>query len=520
MKRDILVGLDAGTSVIKAVAFTADGQDLGQTSRPNSYVNLPNGGVEQDMRRTWTDTAAVLRELADVVPDLASRILALSVTGQGDGTWLIDAAGEPVHDGWLWLDGRAVQESREINGGDGLATIFDRTGSGVTVCQMRTQLRWIKRHAPQLVDQAATAFHCKDWLYFNLTGERATDPTEGTFTFGDFRTLSYSDDVLGALELEDLKHLLPPMVDGAKTAHGLTAAAAKATGLPEGLPVTLSYVDVMCSALASGLHDMAKAPGLSVVGSTAIHLRFAPNVDAVQLPPHPTGYTMPFPDRSYAQMQINMAGTLTIDWMTDLAREVLASEGIDRNRTDILAAMDDRVRDAKMGSAIFHPYISPAGERGPFVEPDARASFTGLDQSAGFFDMMRAVYEGLAFAARDCYSAMGPVPGEVRVTGGAARSNEIKQIMADVLGCPVRGTHRQETGAAGAAMIAALQLGLYADVDTCTQQWVAPHTGEAVQPDAARSGEYKQLFEIYQQTRQAMAPLWSPLVAARREKVS
>ena len=123
---------------------------------------------------------------------LGERALALAVTGQGDGTWLIDANGEPVHDGWLWLDARAAAEAREIEASAGIDTIYRTTATGVNVCQMRTHLRWMKRHAPDLLGRASTAMHCKDWLYFRLTGVRATDPTEGLFSFGDFRTRTYS----------------------------------------------------------------------------------------------------------------------------------------------------------------------------------------------------------------------------------------------------------------------------------------------------------------------------------------
>ena len=111
MRQDMIIGVDAGTSVIKAVAFDLDGNELAATGRTNVYVDLPGGGAEQDMARTWDDTAAVLRDLALHVPDLARRTAALAITGQGDGTWLIDREGEPVAPAWLWLTSRAAPSS-------------------------------------------------------------------------------------------------------------------------------------------------------------------------------------------------------------------------------------------------------------------------------------------------------------------------------------------------------------------------------------------------------------------------
>jgi len=113
MRPDIIIGIDAGTSVIKSVGFTVSGEQLAVAALPNVYETLANRGVEQDMRRTWTDTAMTLRMLAEKVPELAERVAAIAVTGQGDGTWLIDEAGEPLAPAWLWLDARAASIAEE-----------------------------------------------------------------------------------------------------------------------------------------------------------------------------------------------------------------------------------------------------------------------------------------------------------------------------------------------------------------------------------------------------------------------
>jgi erythritol kinase len=509
----VLIGLDSGTSVVKAVAFDAGGRQLAAASRPNAYATLPGGGVEQDMRRTWDDAAAVLRELLEANPALGPRVAALGVTGQGDGCWLVDAEGAPVHDGWLWLDGRAAAEARRLAALPGIGAVYQACGAGVNVCQMRTHLSWMKAHAPDLLARAATAFHPKDWLYFRLTGGRATDPTEGVFTFGDFRARGYCDGVIEALGLADLRHLLPPIVDGAVTQGRLTPEAAAATGLPQGLPVSLGYVDIMCAAFGGGLHDRAAAPGFTILGSTGVHMRFAPDADAVRLNAERTGYVMAFPGSAYAQMQTNMAATLNIDWMLDLARELLQSHGVTRGRADLLEGLDERILAARPGAALYHPYISPAGERGPFTEPDARASFTGLAQGTGWFDLMRAVFEGLALAARDCYAAMGPIPHEIRLTGGAARSAAARRILAAALNAPVRTVEQPE---AGAAMIAALGAGLAESPDAVAEAWVAPRLGPAEPPDAELAALYATLFPAFVATREALAPAWTALAETRR----
>jgi erythritol kinase len=514
--RDVIIGIDAGTSLIKAVAFTQDGRQLGDVSLPNSYITSAGGRVEQDMVRTWSDTVAALRGLANAVPDLSSRVAAVAVTGQGDGTWLIDDDGRPVTPALLWLDSRAAGLVEAIRAGERNAPLYRRTGSGLNACQQGPQLAWLQAHAPETIGRAATAFHCKDWLYFLLTGERATDPSEATFSCGDFRKRNFDRETARLIGIADLVRLFPEVVDGATVTHPLTAAAAMETGLPEGVPVCLGYVDVICTALGAGLYDPAPGVGCTIIGSTGMHMRLVRSADAVRLNTEATGYTMAFPVAGhYAQMQSNMAATLNIDWLLDLALDVLAAEGVTRSRADLIRRLDEQVLQARPGEVLFHPFISDAGERGPFVAHEACAQFFGLRSRHRYGDLMRAVMEGLAFAARDCYAAMGALPRDVRITGGAARSHALGAILGAALDCNVRVCSRGEAGAAGAAMIAAVAIDIYPDMTSCAEHWVAPHLSAPQQPGAALAKRYAQMFPTYLDARLASRPVWKQLAALR-----
>jgi len=514
--RDVIIGIDAGTSLIKTVAFTREGRQLGSFSLPNVYRTADRDRVEQDMSRTWDDTVAALRGLAASVPDLQARVAAIAVTGQGDGTWLIDDEGRPVAPALLWLDSRAARLVEEIRASPQNAALYRRTGSGLNACQQGPQLAWLQANAPECVSRAATAFHCKDWLYFRLTGMRATDPSEVAFSYGNFRTRRYDPETARLIGIADLARLVPCVVDGASVTHPLGAAGASETGLPAGVPVSLGYVDVVCNALGAGLYDPAPEVGCTIIGSTGMHMRLASTADAVTLNAEATGYTMPFPvPGHYAQMQSNMAATLNIDWLLDLALGVLASEGVTRSRADLIRRLDERVMQARPGEVVFHPFISDAGERGPFVAHDACAQFLGLRSRHGYWDLMRAVMEGLALAARDCYAAMGALPRDVRITGGAARSRALGAILGAALGSNVRVCNREETGAAGAAMIAAVATGWYPDMAACADDWVTPHLGEPKAPDASLAARYERMFPAYVEARLAARPLWKRLAALR-----
>jgi erythritol kinase len=514
--RDVLIGIDAGTSVIKSVAFDAAGRQIAAAALPNRYETLPGGGAEQDLARTWIDTAATLRLLAEKVPDLASRAIAVAVTGQGDGTWLIDKEGEPVAKAWLWLDARSAAIVDEIRARPDDRLRFERTGTGLAACQQGSQLAFIKGNAPEMLAGAVTAFHCKDWLYFRLTGHRATDPSEGTFTFGDFRTRGYSDDVLEVLGIADLRHLLPPIVDGTRQSAGLSEAAANATGLLAGTPVVLAYIDVVCTALGAGLLDRERKPGCSIIGSTGMHMRLAQTPDEVLLNEAATGYTMAMPAPGvFAQIQSNMAATLNIDWVLGLASGILASQGITRTNSEMIALVDRWIASSEPASLLYQPYVSEAGERGPFVDANARAGFVGISSRHGYGDMVRSVFEGLAFAARDCYAAMGPLPKEIRLTGGAARSPALRKILGAVVGADIRVNEREEAGAAGAAMIAAVCLGQYASMDDCVGEWVTPLLDAAEPSDRKLADLYARMVPSYTLAHEALRPVWRSMAAAK-----
>ena len=512
---DILIGIDAGTSMIKCAAFSVSGELLASRSRANRYHTSPDGAAVQSLPDTRDALIGTLSELTAELGADCGKVEAAAVTAQGDGTWLVDEDNEALHEGWLWLDSRAAGIAAELERSAGFASVFATTGTSINAGQMRSQMLWMERHQPELLDAAASAYHCKDYLYACLTGCRATDPGEALLSFGDFRSGEYAPEVLQTLGLAGRARLLPAIVDGYREAHPLLDSVARVTGLPAGLAITLGYVDVICSALGGGLYDAGVASAMTLTGTTGIHMRYTESAGEVVLPVQPSGYTIAFPGGGFVQLQTNMAATLNIDWILDIAREVLAARGIDTDTEDLFDDLDEHILEARPAAALYHPYISPAGERGPFIDSQARASFAGLDRSVGYYELVRAVYEGLSLAARDCYASMGRIPDEIRLGGGAAQSRALRRIMASVLNRPVRVADRPEAGAAGAAMIAAVKHGYFADLASCTAQWVVPSIGDAVQPDPALASLYDSQFDAYVAARKASRPVWQRLAKPR-----
>lgn len=512
---ELFIGIDAGTSVVKAVAFDRTGRQVGIASLPNRYRNGEGGAVVQVPGHAWDDCAAVLRTLGELVEGLAGRTAAIGVTGQGDGTWLVGADDEPVGTAWLWLDARAAPTVRRLLDAPSERARFEATGTGLSTCQQGAQLAHMLATVPDALARAEVALHCKDWLYLKLTGVRATDPSEASFTFGDFRTRAYDDAVIDALGLSGQRRLLPEIVDGSVLAHPLSGDAAVATGLRAGTPVSLGFVDMVCTALGAGVHTGAAATACSVIGSTGVHLRSVDARDVRLSAPADgpgTGYVLllPVPGR-VTQVQSNMAATLNIDWLLGLAGALVEELGGSVPHGELVDRMDGWLAATEPGTLLYHPYISSAGERGPFMNADARASFLGLCQEHGFPHLVRAVVEGLGLAARDCYAAMGPLPAELRLTGGATRSAALRGVLAASVGVPVRVSSRQETGAVGAAMMASVAVGRHASMHDCIADWVTPLLGEPEAPDPELARALERRYPVYADARRALAPVWAAL---------
>lgn len=508
----IIIGIDAGTSVMKAVAFTLDGEQIGVASQPNRYTTAADGVATQDMDRTWADCVATIKSLGEKLPDLARRTAAIAVTGQGDGTWLVGQGNRPVSEAWLWLDARAAEKTRSLRASAGDRVRFEATGTGLSTCQQGAQIAHMADAVPELLAASETAMHCKDWLFLNLTGVRATDPSEASLTFGNFRTRQYDETVLDVLGMRPHRRLLPPIVDGAETTFPLTPAAARETGLLAGTPVSLGFMDIVSTGIGAGVYTRGLPAACTVIGSTGIHMK-AVTSENFLLNDQNTGYAIVLPvSNLVAQIQSNMAATLNIDWVLNLAADIAGQFGAPVSRPDLVSHIEGWLAASRPGQIIYHPYISEAGERGPFVNASARASLIGLTLGHRFADLVRAVVEGIGMASRDCYSAMGAIPQDIRLTGGAVRSPGLRGVLSAAIGAPVRVSGTHEAGAAGCAMMAAVAIGAYPDMDTCLDRWVAPRLGPLEPPDETLAALYANRFGPYQGARDALEPVWDALL--------
>ena len=476
---EVLIGLDVGTASIEAVAFGPDGHELARAVLTLPCHEPGAGVVEQEVSETWRGSALALHRLAQAVPHLQARTVALAITGASDGTWLIDDDGDPVGRAWLPQDRRAEPMVAHWQQ-DGVALrVQEISGRPMHPSLRNAQLAWLDRHSPEALDDASTAFAAKDCVYFFCTGERATDAATAAAAFGDWRTGAYYPRVLELLRLEHVARLLPEIVDGTRHHGALTTAAAAASGLLAGTPVVLAPVDTVATALALGLGGRDVAIGGTVLGASNLHLR-ACDDRAIAASLAGQAAILPFTPAGGWLGVLQQSGTTNVAWLVGLAEQLLLDGGlIGLPRSELGALLERRAAEAAGGRVSYRPFPDGGGAAG--------AGFHGLSAETTFYDLLRGIYEGLGRAARDGYAALGFRPSQVRVNAVVGAGPLAYECLAESLDAPVFTIGCETPAAAGAALIAAVSLGHYRDVIDGQRDWVEPRLREVRQIDRKRA---------------------------------
>jgi Sugar (pentulose and hexulose) kinases len=497
--RDVLLAVDAGTTNIKAVALGTDGTELAAARRGTETLRPAPGRVEQEPSAVWEQTAAALGDVVTAVPD-AADLLGVGLTGQGDGLWAVADDGTPVRNAVLWSDSRAADIVEEWEETGTLGELVATCGSAPYPGMSLPLLAWLAREEPAQFDRVSSVLSCKDWLAYRLTGERTLDHSEATVPYLDAATERYDRSVFDSVGLSEAHGVLPALSAPTEVVGRVTREAAAETGLDAGLPVVSGPFDVPASAIGGG----AASPGAGAVtlGTSLTHQSLLEN---------------PRPATSGIQMALGIdglwtcaigsnAGTQSLDW----AAGTVAG-------ADNLAALADLAAAAPVGSSgvLYHPYLHTAGERGPFVDPTARAQFVGLTPEHGAEHLARAVYEGLSLAVRDCVEHLPEVPSRVALGGGGANSELWCQLVADCLDQPVFVPAGSEPGATGAAVVLGLAIGEYPSLAAAVERTVS--TGRRYDPRADAARQYATLYDLFVDVREEMGPVWARRAEAYRD---
>jgi len=498
-----MLGIDAGLTRTKAALFDLDavGREVAAAGVEGAVSRPFPGAAERSMDQAWTDAAEAVRAALASARASGADVAAVGVTGAMVGVWPIDDRGRPVRPALLVADTRGQEaiDRAAANDPDALDRIVRSGGCVVEPGCTLPALRWLVDHEPEAIARTRRVLSCKDWLRYRLTGEVAADVTEAAVAPGDARARNRSPEMLRIFGLEAHADLLAPVRPSESIAGVVTAAAAAETGLRPGTPVAIGAGDVPCSAIAAGAVD----PGMActVLGTTCHNGLVAG--EPVFEPPN-VGLLFTMPERLWLRVMVNLAGAPNLDWALGALFPDLAAADSGASVFDALERIAS-ARPAGVEGLLYHPYLSEVGLIAPVVSRGARAQFSGVRAAHGRADMLRAVYEGVAYAIRDCYAAIGRPIAEIRLVGGGARSDFWSQTIADVTDTPVLTLEGGEFGAKGAALLASVAVGRRRSVREAARE--ATLVRRRFEPDPARAAIYAEGFARFKAAREAIVAL-------------
>jgi xylulokinase len=520
-----ILAIDLGTSGMKAALVAADGTVTGWAERAVALRVLPGGGAEQDPAVWWRVLAEVVADLGRANPDHLRAVTTVCASTQGEGTIAVDAAGVPLTGCISWLDMRGAANLRRQFGG------FPSYG-GISV---RRIVRWLRltggmpsttgkdpaahmllvRDAmPEIYERTASFLNVLDWINLKLTG-RTVATVDSILTSwvtdnrraGDIR---YAPVLVADCGIDRDK--LPPIVACTDVIGTLTPAAAAHLGLPTSVRVVAGAIDTTAAAVGAGTTG-DRQPHLYLGTSSwiAAHVPRKKTDVFAQIASLPCAV----PDR-YLMTALQATAGANLAWLRDKIVEyddpLVGAGRVSRDEGSIFNAFDQIIPTVPPGAngVLYTPWLY--GERAPVDDPHLRAAFLNISLDTNRSDLLRAVFEGVALNTRWLSRAvdrfLGAPVTSMTITGGGARSGSWCQIFADVLGIDVRRDAQPvAVNARGAGWIGAVGEGMVSFGEIPGLMG----TDRVFEPVAANRAVYDEVFAVYQDLHQRLAPVYRRL---------
>lgn len=484
------MGIDLGTSSVKAALVDRYGRVCGVCSRPYG-ISIPQlGWAEQDPEEWWSAAKSAVSELLRTSHIPGSQVKGVGFSGQMHGLAALDEDGNPVCPAIIWMDQRAELESGEIRRiveENGLAgTLMNRPVPGMLICS----LLWLKRHRPEQYAKIRHVLLPKDYLRFRLRGGLCTDETDAAaslaFSVADRR---WCVELLRELDIDP--SIFPEVVKPWQVCGKVSAQAALDTGLAAGTPLAAGGADSAMQLTGNGVISPGAAACNIGTGAQVLAVAESPVFD-----PALRSQTFCHAADGIWYLQCGaLNGGSALNWLKNQALESQKGFG------EFLAPAE--AVPAGSEGLIFLPYL--AGERNPHLDPGAKGIFFGLAMKHGQAHLIRAVMEGVACNLRECMDILqnlGLPMTRLIASGGGAKGRLWRQIMADMFDMPVYVTKTVEEACTGASLMAAVALGWYADAAQAAEATVKLEPEPAL-PDPSNAAVYaesrrrfRQLYEV------------------------
>ena len=514
MAGELLLGIDIGTYSAKGVLCAPDGEVLA-TAVIEHELSLPRPGwAEHDPERVWWGGVTGLCRQLLGGEHRGDAVGGVAVSAIGPCLLPVDAAGDPLRPGMLYgIDTRATAEIAWLNATFGEPAMLELAGMALTSQSIGPKLLWLRRHEPDVFARAAAFHAASSFIVRRLTGEDVMDVHTASY-FNPLFDLRHTrwDDRFAAPIVE--LNRLPRLLWSTEIAGTVTPAAAAATGLAAGTPVTAGTIDAAAEALSVGVVD----PGDMMVmyGSTMFFIQ----VTAQPVPDRAMwscAYCLP--GRYGVEGGLATTGALTRGFREQLAPDLRAAEAA--GGPNAYGALAELAAASSPGAhgLICLPYF--AGERTPLNDPLARGVYAGLTLSHTRGDLYRASLEGTGFGVRhnlETMTAMQAPPRRLVAVGGGAQNRAWLQIVSDITGLSQDLPARTTGAAYGDAFLAGLATGLVPQVTVLARDWV--RIADRLEPDVALAGRYAELYGIYRRLYTAAQPELHALARLGEDRIA
>ena len=478
----MFLGLDLGTSAVKALLMDANGNVVASRSSPLTVERPHQGWSEQDPESWWLATQKAVAELKQIDPSSLAAVRAIGLSGQMHGLTALDHAMKPLRAAILWNDARAAPQAERMDGTD---PEFRRIGGNAVMPGFTApKAVWMAENEPDLLAATRMILLPKDYLRLCLTGETVSEMSDAAGTLWlDVGARDWSDRLLERCGLT--RDQMPRLVEGSSVSGRLREEVAKAWGI-DGRPVVAGGGGDNAAA-AVGLGVVSPGDSFLSLGTSGVVFtvteRFAP---AAESGAHAFCHALP---DTWHQMGVILAASDCVSWLCEVTGSDVDSLMRDFSETDPAAT-----------DLMFHPYLS--GERTPHNDADARGGFFGLARNHGKGEMTRAVLQGVAFAIADAADVLrnaGAAPERLLATGGGARNHAWLSYISSITGIPVDMPADGDFGAAlGAARLAMIADGAGIE-DVCHK----PAIEGTIDPDPALAdallpacGRWREIYRL------------------------
>ncbi len=496
-----LMGIDNGGTVTKAALYDTVGREIAVCAQKTEMLFPRPGHAEKNVHDLWAANVRVISDVMKKARVAPGDVAAVAVTGHGNGMYLVDREGKPVHNGINSADSRAIDYVTRWIADGTYDRILPRTCQSIWAAQPVALLRWFGDNLPQILDRTRCVFMCKDYIRFRLTGEAFAEVTDYSGTnLMNIRELRYDTEVLDAFGLAGIQDRLPPLRRSAEICGRVTRAAAEETGLKEGTPVAGGLFDITACAIASGITDSGQL-GL-VAGSWSINQYISPAPVQDRDLFMNSAYCIP---GYWLITEASPTSASNLEWVVSelMGGEQKACQETGGSVFDICNGMVGAM-PVDESDVIFLPFLY-----GSNVGPHASSCFLGLHGWHRKAHMLRAVYEGVVFSHKTHLDRLLNHRGNAaaaRIAGGAARSDVWLQMFADVLQLPIEVTASEELGAMGAAICAGIGVGLFSSFEEAVAAMVK--VARTIQPDPRNRSAYERKYSLYRRSIEALGKAW------------